>query len=115
MAKGLAVGNQMSKSMRPYRALGVGDPEHRVFGGDAPQLVVGRVGRDAVEESPDLELPAPEIGPQHRDLVVVAELVGAEGLDPSAHHELAFAGDPEVAHPLASHPGVPPGSAGRRG
>src|SRR5918994_1481154 len=76
------------------------DLEGRMAGGDRAELVVGGVGAHALEEHADLNLPALEVGPQHRDLLVVAELARPEVLDLLADPELPRAGHAQVAHPL---------------
>src|ERR1700722_10474564 len=82
VANGLVVGNQMSKSIEALPSRSRCDPEDGMFRGDTPEVVVGGVGRDAAEESADLEFPAPEVGAQDLDLVVVTQLLGREPLHP---------------------------------
>ena len=68
---------------------------------DGEELFVGGVGANPVEEGADLELPALQVGAEHGDLLVVAELAAAERLDLLPHPQLAGASGPEVADPLA--------------
>ena len=72
------------------------------LGRTGEQHLVGAVGVDAVEELPDLELPATEVGAQHVDLVGVGQLVGhVVGPAPAQQQvEPALVGA-DVAHPLA--------------
>src|ERR671910_649525 len=74
--------------------------EGRMAGGDRAELVVGGVGAHALEEHADLDVPALEVGPQHRDLLVLGELTRPEVLDLLADPELPRAGHAQVAHPL---------------
>src|SRR5262249_18622492 len=77
-----------------------GDPEDRVAGGDLQQLLLGRVGTDAVEEHPDLELPAPHVRAQQLRLLLVGQLGGGERLHAPTDPQLAAARRAHVTHPL---------------
>src|SRR5947209_8644331 len=67
---------------------------------DAAQVGVARLRTDTAEEDADLGLPPLEVGPQHRNLVVVRQLHRGERLAAPAQLELAGTGDAQVAHPL---------------
>jgi hypothetical protein len=67
---------------------------------DAPELVVVGVGSHAAEEGAHLPLPAPEVLAQDRDLVVVGQLDGGEGLRPPAEQQPALALGAEIPDPL---------------
>ncbi len=56
--------------------------------GDSAQLLVWRVGGHPAEEPANLEPPAPQIGAQHSHALGRVELLGNEGLDPAAEHQL---------------------------
>src|SRR5580692_5171 len=93
------------------RALCAGDQEYGVAGGDLEQLLRGRVRADAVEEHPDLELPAPQVRAEQFRLLLVGQLGGGECLDAPTDAQLAAARHPQVAHPLgltARRDEVPP-------
>src|SRR5437762_2056585 len=80
------------------------DAEHRMVGGDAAKLLIGRVRPDAGEEGAHLPPPAPEVGPKERRLLVVGDLGRPEGLAPSAEEEPPLAARPEVSHPVRVAP-----------
>src|SRR5262245_59030408 len=83
-----------------------GEREHGVAGGDADQLLLGRVGRNAVEEDAHLGLPLLEVGPQDGDLLVALHLGGLPLLPALADQGgQPAAGGPGVADPLALAPG----------
>src|SRR5579863_4699384 len=92
VANGLVVGSQMSKSITSLPSGSRCDPEDGMFRSDAPEVVVRRGGRDAAEESADFEFPAPEVGAQHLDLVVVTQFLCRELLHPAPDDELTFVG-----------------------
>ncbi len=82
-----------------------GDPEDGVLGRDAPQLVVGRVGRDAVEES--VRLRTSSGGDRPASTATLSSSPISSALNFSTRltdDELAFARDAEVAHPLGLAP-----------
>src|ERR1700710_654146 len=74
--------------------------EHRETRRDRCQLLVGGVRVEALEELAYLPGPLAQVLPQHRSLLVIAQLDGGERLDPPANPKLAGAGCPQVAHPL---------------
>src|SRR6185369_7241023 len=77
------------------------EDEGRVARGDRGQLLVGRVRADATEEDADLRLPPPQVGPQHRDLLVVGQFDGPVVRPPAPEQQVQLAaGGPRVAHPL---------------
>jgi ATP-dependent exoDNAse (exonuclease V) beta subunit len=79
----------------------VAQPEDRVAGRDAPQLVIGRIRANALEEDTDLELPPLQVGAQQWRLLVVDELGRREGLAPAAEEQRSLATRrSEVPHPL---------------
>jgi len=63
-----------------------------VVGRDPPQLLLGRVGRNAAEELADLHLPALEVGTQDRDLVRIADFDTLERFNSFAEQELTASG-----------------------
>jgi len=72
-----------------------------VLPGDGRELVVAPVGADTFEELPDLEAPAPQVGPQHGDLSGrIVDLGQGDALDPPPDPELRCACRPNVAYPL---------------
>src|SRR5262245_980223 len=81
------------------------DAEDRVVGGDAAELLVGRVRPHATEEDADLHPPALEVGAKERGLLVVGDLGRRELLAPSADEKPPRAARAQVSHPLR----VPPG------
>ena len=92
----------MDKLAEAYRVrLSRGDAEDGVARRDAPQLLAGRVGVDAVEEDPALELPAPQVLAQDLRLGVVIDLCRGEALGLAAEAEFSLAArGAQVADPL---------------
>src|SRR5579872_743260 len=86
----------VSAAGRGYRF----DSEDRVFGGDAAQLLVRRVRAHASKERAYLDLPFSEVGPQDRQLLVVADLRRGEAPGPPAEPELTLVRDTQISHPL---------------
>ena len=80
---------------------GAFDHEDGVLGRDGAELLVGRVGADAVEELADFPLPAAQVGAEHVELLVVGQLASRVNISVCRPEpQLAAAGDAEVAHPL---------------
>src|SRR5436190_6681601 len=67
------------------------DPEDRVVGRDAQELVVACIRSDPVEERPDLPFPALQVLPQDRRLLLVGDLAGGEVLSPAPEQQPAAA------------------------
>ncbi len=71
-----------------------------MVGRDAPELGVGGVRSDAAEECADFPFPAPEVGAQDRDLVVVGQFDRSEALCAPTKEEAALTLGTEVSDPL---------------
>ena len=76
------------------------DAEDRVVGRDPHELVRGRVGPDAIEELPDLPLPAAKVLAQDRLLLGIRDLNGPERLASPPEQKVPPAGYAKVANPL---------------
>ena len=83
----------------------VGDAEGGEAGGGGGDVGVGGVGRQAVEEPPDLPCPRLQVRPQDRRLVGVGELDGVERLDAAADAQRAGAGGRAGCGPTGSRRG----------
>jgi hypothetical protein len=71
-----------------------------MVGRDAPELGVGGVRSDAVEEGADFPLPAFEVCTQDRDLVVVWQFDRSKALCAPTEEQAALALGAEVSDPL---------------
>src|SRR4051794_6580653 len=70
---------------------------------DPPQVLVGGVGADTLEERADLPGPLLQVRTEDGQLLLVGELGAGEPLRPAALAQTALTAGPQVAHPL----GVP--------
>ena len=76
------------------------DPKDRMQRRDPAQVLVWRVGADALEERADLPGPLLQVRAQNRRLLIVGNLGGGELLHPAPLSQAALTARPEVAHPL---------------
>src|SRR3954454_9702965 len=76
------------------------DPEDGVPRGLLAQLLVRRIGPDALEERAHLPGPLLQVGAHQRGLLLVRKLQRRERLGPAALHEPPLAARPQGAHPV---------------
>jgi len=69
------------------------------------ELFLWRRRAHAIEEDPNLSLPALEIGAQERRLLLIGKFNSSECLNVSAEEEFTTSGNAQVAYPLCLAPG----------
>src|SRR4051812_40377931 len=71
---------------------------------DSAQILLWRIGADALKERADLPSPLLQVGAEKRELLVVGELGGGELLSPEALPQAPLTARAQVAHPVCLAP-----------